>query len=110
MQIAILLKKKEAEFFLADHFLFLFQSHRSDKVIDNQLSKRETYNESANGTKVVNKGRPEDVDGNEITGYDCPYCTDRFATAQALNSHLDSHIEVRFLIKYENTCSVYSFE
>ncbi|KAH9488272.1 hypothetical protein Btru_063831 [Bulinus truncatus] len=29
------------------------------------------------------------------TGYDCPYCTEKFATAQALNSHLETHVEVK---------------
>ncbi|KAK0066543.1 zinc finger protein 506 [Biomphalaria pfeifferi] len=36
-------------------------------------------------------------DGIEInhSGYDCPYCPDKFATAQALNSHLETHVEVK---------------
>lgn len=29
------------------------------------------------------------------TGYDCPYCVEKFATAQALNSHLETHVEVQ---------------
>ncbi|KAK7486462.1 hypothetical protein BaRGS_00022263 [Batillaria attramentaria] len=29
------------------------------------------------------------------TAYDCPHCDDRFATAQSLNSHLESHEEVQ---------------
>ncbi|GFR92574.1 zinc finger protein 184 [Elysia marginata] len=28
------------------------------------------------------------------TVYDCPYCVEKFATAQALNSHLDTHVEI----------------
>ncbi|CAL1529989.1 unnamed protein product, partial [Lymnaea stagnalis] len=29
------------------------------------------------------------------TGYDCPYCPEKFATAQALNNHLETHVEVK---------------
>ena len=28
------------------------------------------------------------------TAYDCPYCVEKFATAQALNNHLDTHVEI----------------
>ena len=30
-----------------------------------------------------------------LAAYDCPHCLDRFATAQSLNCHLESHLEVR---------------
>ncbi|GFO49909.1 Zinc finger protein [Plakobranchus ocellatus] len=28
------------------------------------------------------------------TAYDCPYCVEGFSTAQALNNHLDTHVEI----------------
>ncbi|KAK7091024.1 hypothetical protein V1264_010742 [Littorina saxatilis] len=43
------------------------------------------------------------MEGVTVAAYDCPHCLDRFATAQSLNCHLETHQEV------ESRCHVQPF-
>ena len=58
-----------------------------------------SFNLSEDG---VNKGDHDDSTKQAVkeawemvsTAYDCPYCVEKFATAQALNNHLETHVEI----------------
>lgn len=59
-----------------------------DKTKDSTRHRKHTE-----ATELRDKSRGDGATSS-YTAYDCPHCPDRFATAQSLNSHLESHPEV----------------